>query len=190
MGSGVEQFTGAHILNRLPVPAAAETVVGNFDHGNLAQNAGLNHIINLAEQGTETRLLENSEEFSGLFLNFQKTVNFRNSVGQRFFADDIKTCFHGFNGNINVFVTAAGIDDQFNFLVCQQFFVINIMFAVGIGACIRIGSAFRNGIGNGDHIKTFLKQRAAFKKVTVDISSAASLTDNTYFDLFHDKNPL
>ena len=28
------------------------------------------------------------------------------------------------------------------------------------------------------------------KKVTVDISSAASLTDDTYFDLFHNKNPL
>jgi hypothetical protein len=87
-------------------------------------------------------------------------------------------------------VTAAGIDDQFDFFILKQFFVIGIVFAVGIGSCVCIGSAFRNGIGDGDHIKTFLKQGTTFKKVTVDISSAASLTDNTNFDSFHDKNPL
>jgi hypothetical protein len=82
-------------------------------------------------------------------------------------------------------MTATAVDDQFNFFILKQFFIISVMAALRIGLGIAVGTAFSDRIGHSDNVKTLLQLGKIFKKVTVDISTTASLTDNTDFDSFH-----
>ena len=166
-------------------PAAAEAVESNFHHGDLAKNSGTDDITDFLINGTETGLLIHGEKFTGTFGCFQSPIKFSDGFGGRFFTNDVKSGFHCFNGDVHMLVTAAGIDDQFNIFILKQFTIVGIVFAIGICPRIAVGTPLRDRIGNCDHIKTLLQCGHTLKQMTVDVSAAAALSDDTNFDLSH-----
>ena len=60
--AGVQQAAAVDLLERLPVPAAAEAVEGDLDLDDPPQHAGVDDLADLLEVRGETRLLEDGEQ--------------------------------------------------------------------------------------------------------------------------------
>ena len=188
MRTRVQEFAGAHVLNGLPVPAASETVVGDFDHDDASEDAGAHDLQALAEQRAETGLLEYGEEFSCAFCRLRNFIDIRHMACKRFFTDDVMPCFHRLDADGDMIHASGRIDDQVNALILEHLFVVAVFFEFRGRRHAFDFAAFRDIIRYGDDFKTRFELFLSFKQVTVDIASAASLSDDSDSDSLHFKS--
>ena len=180
--AGVEEISGVHALQGLPVPAPGETVEIHLYHDNASKDSGVHDFLDFQEGGGETGLLEDSEENVVSSGGFTHPVNLGASCGQRFFREKIVSCLHDLDVYGNMLMAHGSIYHKVNVIALEHLTVVLISLAAAFRHAFP--AAFNPRIAYGNDLE-FVVEFLGNKVCRVNVTSASPLADDGSPDFFH-----
>ena len=148
----------------------------------LTQLTAGNHFLGKLIVGSQEALLKDRQQDIMLFCGFNQITAFIITACHGFFHDHIHAVLQQILANAAVRVRERGIDNKIQILAVKQLPVVSIHLTAGI-FCQSAGAAILIQFHNGEDITEGIG--ICLEKCSMDIPSAAALTDDGDFQFLH-----